>query len=1400
MPKRQNLSILSSTRQSDLEVLFDLAPMSTNSQEELLNEQIAGLSPAKRALLELKLKKHTPKSAFNGFIPRRPHHSPTPVSFAQQRLWFLSELEPDSPAYNIPVARRLSGPLNVKALEQALGEIVKRHESLRTRFDDVGGVPQQVIDEAGEWKLKLVDLSSKDEKERMAAAERLASEEAQRPFALAREWGLRGQLLRLSEREHILLLTMHHIVSDGWSLGVLFGELKRLYEGYSRSEHYAGLPELGLQYADFAVWQREWLGAAELQKQLSYWKEQLAGITPLELPLDRVRPAAPSYRGEKQTLHLSTELSRQLQALARDEEATLFMVLLAAFQVLLSRYSGQSDISVGTPIANRTRPQLEELIGFFVNTLVLRTDVSGDPSFIELLERVREVALAAYAHQDLPFEKLVEELHPERSLSRNPLFDVLFVVQNTPRSEGLLGEMRLESWGEGGKTTRLDLEVHVSEGAKGLVCTFVYATDLFTAETIRRLMGHYEQLLGAVVADARQRVSELPLLTSAEQEHLRQWNETSSAYPQQSIPELFEAQAQQQGGAVAVRCGAAELSYAQLNERANQLAHYLRAQGISAETRVGVCMERSLELVVGLLGVLKAGGDYVPLDPSYPQARLEYMVADAGVKLLLTQSSLEKKWQESGLQLVELDRQWKEIGNQSGSNPSLTINPDNLAYVLYTSGSTGKPKGVVSAHRASINRFEWMWRTYPFAEGEVCCQKTSISFGDSIWEIFGPLLQGVPFVILDDDTVKDPKRFITTLSHYRVSRLVLVPSLLRAILEVEENLAERLPSLRYCICSGETLPVELATAFRQKLPHTMLLNLYGSSEVAADVTSYEVTTTESLSSVPIGKPIANTQTYILDKQLKPVPIGVAGDLYIAGVGLARGYLNSKDLTAEKFIPDQFSGTGARMFCTGDVARYLQDGNIEFLGRRDHQVKIRGFRIETAEIELALREHRKVRQAVVSVRQVNSGEKRLVAYLVLQAEQAITIDELRVHLQESLPDYMIPAAFVVLDELPLTPSGKVDRQQLPEPDAERSELAGSFVAPRTPVEQQVALIWEQVLNVKGVGVEDDFFTLGGHSLLATRLMSRLNHAFGLRLPLRTLFEAPSVRRIAEIITSTESYVWPTVMKIQPLGTRRPMFFVAAPDINALGYIRLAQHLGDDQPVYGLQSQKYLKTTTDEHGRALLEFSQAVVEELAHEYVRAMREVQPHGPYLLGGMCRGAHIAFEMATQLKAQGETVSLLAMLDTWVMENTYSYLFYLDYYYHRTQWFLKLRARDKFSFLKNKIRRSLDNAAVRLRLREGPHGSSLPPVTAVYWPDSSFVPSTYDGRITVFRVPDQPATRIRSHSLGWEQRAAGGVHVEVLPGGHQTLLREPHVQVLASRLTKILTEIEAGTSNHHPD
>lgn len=1087
-----------------------------------LNKRISSLSPAKRALLERRLKEGGAKLTTET-ITRRADRGAAPASFSQQRLWFLHQLESDEAAYNVPRAIRLRGSLDVAALRRALAEIVQRHDVLRTHFANVDGQLQQLVT-SDDVPLAVIDLSHLPHVERESQTESLMAAEATRPFDLAHGPVMRTTLLRLGEEEHVLLLTSHHIVSDGWSAEILFRELGALYDAFVDGKP-SPLTPLPIQYADFAAWQKEWLQGAVLEEQLGYWKKQLAGVNGvLTLPTDHSRPLVQSFRGAYKSLTLPGMLSEQIAEISRQHGVTKFMTLLAAFAALLARYTGEEDIVVGSPIAGRNRQEIEGLIGFFLNTLVLRVDLSGNPSFSELLTRVREVALEAYAHQELPFEKLVEELEPERSLSYSPLFQVMFSSHRAAQANLNLHGLTLEHMHTASNTSKFDLSLFVSEEADvkadGSVCTAEYNTDLFDEATIERLLGHYQRILEAAVAYPERRLSELSLLTEDQRQQLLvEWNDTDAEAPTGTIVDLFEAQVARTPNSVAVKFGDQQLTYEELNSRANQLAHHLRRCGIGPEARVAICVERSLEMIVGLFGILKAGGAYVPLEPTYPFERISFILDDSHARLLLTQQHLTQSLTFANVKTISLDSNWDEIALASSENPTHGAGAANSAHLIYTSGSTGQPKGVLSSHRASVNRFSWMWKQYPFAPGEVCCQKTALSFVDSIWEIFGPLLQGVPLVIIPDETVKDPQLFIPALSVNKVTRLVLVPSLLRVILEIGDDLAKQLSELRYCVCSGETLPVDLATTFGQQVPQALLINLYGSSEVAADVTCYEVRNTHGLATIPIGRPIANTKIYILDSHLQPVPVGVPGEIYVGGKGLAAGYLNRAELTAEKFVADPFSReSAARLFRTGDIGRYLADGNIEYRGRRDNQVKVRGVRIELGEIEAQLASLPQVHQAIVIARDDERGEKQLLAY-VTAAGEAPANNELRSYLRRKLPDHMIPAAFVLLDEMPLTASGKVNRLALPLPDRDQLETKENFIAPRTPTEEILAGIWADVLNTEDVGVNDDFFALGGHSLLLARLAARIRESFQLDLPLRDLFEGPTVARISERIEAT-----------------------------------------------------------------------------------------------------------------------------------------------------------------------------------------------------------------------------------------------------------------------------------------
>ena len=964
--------------------------------------------------------------------------------------------------------------------------------------------------------IQTIDLTSiATASDRDRETKRILREEAERPFDLTRPPLFRVWLLRLSENEHVLLLVLHHIVSDAWSFGVLFKELAATYEAFAAGRP-SPLPELPIQYADFAVWQRDWLSGEVLDRQLAFWRKRLAGASGvLELPTDRPRPARQSYRGAHRRFTFSRATNDGLNQLARSEGATLFMVSFAAFNILLARYTGEQDIIVGSPIANRSRPELESLVGFFVNTLPLRTDLSGDPTFRELLRRVREVALEAYSHQDLPFEKIVQDLRPERKLGRNPLFQVMLILQNTPRSPLKLPGLTLEPLEMDIGSTIFDITASLAEESDGLSCSIEYSRDLFDPATIGRMGNHFRILLEGIVASPETRISALPLLTETERRQiLVDWNQTEADYPNASISELFEAQVERTPDRTALVDRLGGISYRNLNARANRLAHHLRKRGVRPESLVGVCLERSIDLSVALLAILKAGGAWVPLDPTHPARRLAFLIEDTRPVTVVTNERFSRTLPPDSVDFVRLDSDGEEIASEPEQNPPNVSGPLSAAYVIHTSGSTGLPKGVVGLHRGAVNRFAWMWRTYPFGPEETCCQKTALTFVDSIWEIFGPLLQGVRSVVISDDDAQDPTRLVETLADNRVTRIVVVPSLLNAVLNSVDDLEQRLPHLALWVTSGEALTAELTRRFRKALPGRTLLNLYGSSEVSADVTCAEVTRFEREAPVSIGRPIANTRTYILDRALQPVPVGVAGELYVAGAGIARSYLNRPELTAEKFVPNPLDPLGGLVYRTGDLARYASDGNIQYLGRLDDQVKIRGSRVELGEVESALAACDLVKECAVVARGEPGADRELVAYLVPESADGVSASTLRSFLRNSLPDYMVPTTFILVDSFPLLPSGKIDRKALPEGNRPARERA--FVAPRTPTEEALARIFGEVLGLQTVGVEDDFFDLGGHSLGATRVASRLRAAFGVDVKLRSLFEQPTVEGLAILI--------------------------------------------------------------------------------------------------------------------------------------------------------------------------------------------------------------------------------------------------------------------------------------------
>jgi amino acid adenylation domain-containing protein len=1053
--------------------------------------------------------------------PRDEH---LPLSFAQQRLWFLDQFEPGGAVYNIPAALRIGGLLNVEVLEKSFNEIVRRHEALRTTFSVIKDEAVQIIAPSAAVCLPLVDISGLSERAREEEALRLAAEEAHKPFDLRQGPLFRAALIRLSEQDHVLVLTFHHIVFDGWSTGVFYRELSMLYRCFLDGEA-SPLPDLPIQYADFALWQRRWLSGEVLEGQLSYWKEQLDGVPALlTLPTDRSRPPRQSYRGARTAIELSEQLTQGLKALGRKEGATLYMTLLAAFQLLLHRYTGQDDIAVGSPIANRNRVEIEELIGFFANTLVLRTKHSNNPTFRELLHRVRHTALEAYAHQDLPFEKLVEELRPERDLSRSPLFQAMFVFQNAASGKPKLAGLDMRPMRITGETTKFDLVLSASEEARGLRAVLQYSTELFDQSTMARMLEHFQTLLESIVSQPDGRISELPILREPERRQLSAWSGTrETRRTDRCLQQVFEEQVARTPERVAICFEGQQLTYRMLNRCADRLARRLRRLGVGPDVLVGLCVERSLELVAGILGILKAGGAYLPLDPSYPQERLEYMLEDSAVAVIVTQRHLAATIPAHGAALVCLDgEEPQDFSDSRSEERDLTehAQPENLAYVIYTSGSTGKPKGVAVTHHNVMRLFECTQDSFNFTSADVWTLFHSYAFDFSVWEIWGALLKGGKLIIVPSCVTQSADEFVQLIKATGVSILNQTPSAFRQLMTPLMSAAgtERL-ALRYVILGGEALELQ---SLRPWFDHfgdeqPKLVNMYGITECSVHVTYRPISRNdlESRAGSVIGRPIPDLGVYILDSRQQLQPVGVPGEIYIGGDGLARGYLRRPDLTAERFIADPLGkDPGGRLYRSGDVGRWLPSGELEYQGRIDDQVKIRGFRIELDEIEAALAAHTQVKEAVVIAREDTPGDKRLIAYVA--ADGATAADELRNYLRGKLPDYMVPSVFVTLESLPLTSNGKIDRAALPPPDPGRPELSYSYVAPRTQLEATVCEIIAAVLGLKEVGVQDNFFDLGGHSLLAAQVVSRIREALRIDLPLRALFEMPVLASLSNHI--------------------------------------------------------------------------------------------------------------------------------------------------------------------------------------------------------------------------------------------------------------------------------------------
>lgn len=1162
-------------------------------------------------------------------------HDRIPLSFAQQRQWFLWQLNPASPAYNIPTALRLSGVLDQDALRYSFQTLIERHEVLRTTFKQDDDQSIQIIHAAQPFALSTAYLAEAQ------TVEAWVEREISHPFDLEKGPLLRVGLLVLAENEHVLLLTVHHIISDGWSMPVMVEELVTLYESYSQGRGQACLPVLPIQYADYAIWQRNWMEAGEQERQLTYWKAQLGGEQPvLELPTDRVRPSVPDQRGARLDITLEHELVNGLKGLAQRENGTLFMVLLAGFQSILQRYSGQNDIRIGVPIANRTRVETEQLIGFFVNTQVLKATFDFTTTFGELVRQTRQAVLDAQTYQELPFEQLVEALQPDRSLSHSPLFQVMYNHQTHVKSTASsLQGLQVESIEWDDPTTKFDLTLNTFEHETGVKASLTYATALFDRPTIEQLAKHWKRLLQRVLTVPETPLIELSLLDEEEQQQIvLAWNRTDACYPAgQAFHQLFEQQVDKTPGSTALMFGEQSLSYTELNQRANRLARRLRELGVGPDVLVGIVVERSLEMVVGLLGVLKAGGAYVPLDPEYPQERLAYMLEHSGAQLLLTQVRLLEQLPVSDIKTLCLDRDWQQLDGYSSDNLAIAVHPEQVAYCIYTSGSTGKPKGVTVRHQALVNFLFSMAQQPGLNNQDRVLALTSLSFDIAGLELYLPLLVGASVVLLADRENQDPQALLKLIEQREVTTVQATPSTWRMLLDAAPPQA-----LRNCrlLSGGEALAPDLASRLLER--SEQVWNLYGPTETT--IWSGLHCLDRQAPAALLGKPIANTRLHVVEPGLSAAPVGVSGELLIGGDGLARGYLHRPDLTAERFVPDPFDTSeqgGGRAYRTGDLARYHADGILEYVGRIDHQVKIRGFRIELGEIEARLLEHKAVREVAVIDIDGPSG-KQLAAYLCPGDQSVLTdevllkklVDNLRVHTRATLPDYMQPAHIVCVDKLPLTPNGKLDRKALSKVVIRRGESP----LLRTRLERQLASIWQDVLKIETVGLQDNFFDIGGHSILMLAVLKRIREEINSEFSLHEFMRSPTLEKQAEYLRDQMDGCQSSLVKLSTDETADIAIYCLPPaGGTTFPYYPLARKLNGICSVYALLHKGFI-----EKG-----FHYESWEAMVQHYLDEIVLSQPEGPYHLLGWSSGGALAIEIAHRLEAKGERVNLLALIDS---------------------------------------------------------------------------------------------------------------------------------------------------------
>lgn len=1355
--------------------------------------------------------------------------SVAPLSYGQKALYFLHHSDPESPAYHVAFAARILSPVNGGALRQALQTLIDRHEQLRATFTLRDGEPVQEITPRCSVAFEQIDASSWSEQQ----LDEAIRDAYRRPFNLERGPVFRAHLFTVAENDHVFLITIHHIVYDAWSMWINQGEISTLYRAAIEGTA-AALPPTSNSYFDFVSYQADLINGPVGTRLWNYWRNQLQGdLAPIKLPTDRPRPPIQSSAGATMEFRLNSILSHRLKELARQQGVTPFMLMLAAFQVLLHRYSGQTEILVGSPVAGRNQADFTNTVGYFVNTLVLKAEFSANLPFQAFLNQVRQTVLSALEHQDFPFPLLIERLQPVRDPSYAPIVQVSFVYQK-PMAQG--GRADLFSALEAGKRLQwagltvehyplaqqegqFDLELEIIESGSAFHGALKYSKDLFEPSTIERMKGHLETLLEGIVARPDECIGRLPLLTEAETRYLLHCDgkEAPRNGCGKTLVNRFEAQVAANPNAIAVTDLTRQLTYRELNSRANQLGHYLRRLGVGPEVLVGLYLDRSADLIVAILGILKAGGAYLPLDPAYPKERLAFMLSDSRAPVLVTQRSRISDLPETPVKLVCIDGDRKWIEQESGQNPDSGVEPGNLAYVIYTSGSTGKPKGAQIVHANVTRLFAETQPWYQFDERDVWTMFHSFAFDFSVWEIWGALLYGGRLVVVPFEISRDPAAFYRLLADEKVTVLNQTPSAFSQLIRVEDDSDSRLPlQFRWVIFGGEKLdPKNLKSWFMRHGDQTpRLVNMYGITETTVHVTYRPLSMSDlDKDASVIGRPIPDLKLYILDRYLQPTPVGVAGELYVAGAGLARGYLNRPELTWERFIRNPFSeNPNDRLYKTGDLARWLPDGDIEYLGRIDSQVKIRGFRIELGEIESVLLQHDNVAEAAVVVREDTPGDKRLLAYVVVRQASSTAASDLRAYLKGLIPEYAVPAAIVILDALPLNHNGKVDRGALPLPDDWRGRQDRQLAIPRDRYEQRLVLLWEEILKLSPVGIQDNFFELGGHSLLAMGLMARIEREFEVKLPLSTLFQAPTPEQFAvHLRKQNSSPQWSPLVPIQNKGNLPRFFCVAGGIGTVLYYYPLAHQLGSEQPFFGLQSRGINGDCEPYES----------VEEMARHYLESIRAVQPEGPYWLGGHCFGGIVAFEMAQQLARAGESVALLAILD---IPAPFPRDLSADFDRDDAAWTFKLgqvleQASGKnfglsqedlagldpdqqAEYLKQKLTAAeilppgADAAHVRGLVKVFRANSAaryMPQVPVHEVPIALFRASEYHSDFD-FSSISEGDTKTPDLSLGWSRYSRGPVEVTFVPGNHLTMMWDPHVQSLAEVLAATLAGIRQRT------